>query len=153
MAITIQSTYLTDYAAGFPGMLADGNVTNRPSGIVQDAAGIAFGIATFQSGSTDGKAITATPGTKFKGVTIATAGAVASLTGVVDTYAQYATASLCDMGDIWVTASGTTTPGAAVYVTSAGAFTATSAGNTAIPATFIDAAANGAPVRIRIVQQ
>lgn len=153
MAITIQSTYLTDYAPGFPGMLADGNVTDRPSGIVQDAAGIAYGIATFQSGTTDGKAITATPGTKFKGVTIATAGATTSLTGVVDTYGQYATASLCDMGDIWVTAASATTPGAAVYVTSGFAFTATVGSNTAIPATFIDAVASGAPVRIRIVQQ
>lgn len=153
MPITIQSTYLTDYAAGFPGMLADGNVTNRPTGLVQDAAGIPFGIATFQSGTTDGKAITATPGTKFKGVTIATAGAVATLAGTVDLYGQYASASLCDMGDIWVLAGSATTPGAAVFVTSAGAFTATASGNTAIPATFIDAVASGAPVRIRIVQQ
>lgn len=153
MAITIQNSYLTDYAPGFPGMLADGNVTNRPTGIVQDAAGIAFGLAAFQSGTTDGKAVTATPGTKFKGVTIANAGVVGQVGAAVDTYPQYSSASLCDMGDIWVTAASATTPGAAVYVTSAGAFTATASGNTAIPATFMDAVASGAPVRIRIVQQ
>lgn len=152
MAITIQSTYLNDYAAGFPGMLADGNVTNRPTGIVQDAAGIAFGMATFQVASPD-KGVTATPGTKFKGVTIANAGVVPPIGGTVDTYGQYASASLCDMGDIWVTAASATTPGAPVYVTAAGAFTATASGNTAIPATFIDTVASGAPVRIRIVQQ
>jgi hypothetical protein len=154
MSITVQSTYLTDYVAGFPGMLADGNVTNRPTGIVQDVAGIAFGIATFQSGATDGKAITATPGTKFKGVTIANAGLVAPVGGAADTYGQYASASLCDMGDIWVLAGSNTTPGAPVYVTSAGVFTTVSTGgNIAIPATFIDAVSSGAAVRIRIVQQ
>jgi hypothetical protein len=75
MAITVQSTYLTDYVPGFPGMLADGNVTNRPSGTVEDSAGIAFGKAAFQ-GTAD-RGLTATPGTKFKGITIANAGVVA----------------------------------------------------------------------------
>jgi hypothetical protein len=153
MAITVQSTYLTDYAQGFPGMLADGNITNRPTGIVQDAAGMAFGAAAFQSGTTDHQAITATPGTKFKGVVIANVGIVAGPSGVADTHGQYASASLCDMGDIWVTAGSTTTAGAAVYVTSGGAYTATSTSNTAIPASFMDAVASGAPVKIRIVQQ
>lgn len=153
MAFTAQTTYLTDYVAGFPGMLADGNVTNRPTGIVQDATPIPFGTAVFQSGATDGKAVTATPGTKFKGVTIANAGIVAGLAGTVDAYGQYASVSLCDMGDIWVQATSSTTPGAPVYVTSAFAFTANSAGNTAIPATFIDAVTTSGPARIRIVQQ
>jgi len=151
MSITIQSTYLTDYVAGFPGMLADGNVTNRPSGTVEDSAGIAFGKACFQ-GTAD-RGITATPGTKFKGVTIANAGVVPPIGGAVDTYLQYASASLCDMGDIWVTAGANVAAAAAVYVTSAGVFTSSSSGNTAIPATFIDTVLSGAPVRIRIVQQ
>jgi hypothetical protein len=152
MAITIQNTYLTDYAPGFPGMLADGNLTNRPTGLVQDAAGIAFGLATFAHATID-KGVTATPGTKFRGVTIANAGVVAGIGAAADTYPQYASASLLDMGDIWVTAGSNTTPSAAVYVTAGGVFTATSTGNTAIPATFIDTAASGAPVRIRVVQQ
>jgi hypothetical protein len=151
MAITIQSTYLTDYVTGFPGMLADGNVTNRPSGTVEDSAGIAFGKAAFQG--TNDRGLTATPGTKFKGVTIANAGVIAPVGGAADTYLQYASASLCDMGDIWVLAGSNTTPGAAVYVTSAGAFTTVSSGNTAIPATFMDTVTSGSPVRLRIVQQ
>lgn len=151
MAITIQSTTLTDYVAGFPGMLADGNVTNRPSGTVEDSAGIAFGKAAFQ-GTAD-RGLTATPGTKFKGITIANAGVVAPLGASADTYLQYASASLCDMGDIWVAAGSNTTPGAAVYVTSGGVFTATSSSNTAIPATFMDTVTSGSPVRLRVVQQ
>lgn len=151
MSITIQSAYLTDYVAGFPGMLADGNVTNRPSGTVEDSAGIAFGKACFQG--TNDRGLTATPGTKFKGVTIANAGVIGPVGAAVDTYLQYASASLCDMGDIWVTAGSNTTPGAAVYVTSGGVFTATVGSNTLLPASFIDTVLSGAPVRIRIVQQ
>jgi hypothetical protein len=52
MSITIQSTYGTDYAKGFPGMLADGNTQSRPTRTIEDAAGIAFGKAAFQ-GSND----------------------------------------------------------------------------------------------------
>lgn len=151
MAITVQDTYLTDYAPGFPGMLADGNTQSRPTGIVQDAGGIAFGKAAFAG--TAGRQITGTPGTKFKGIVIADVGVVAGLTGTADVHGQYGTCSLCDMGDIWVVAGSTTTKDAAAYVTSAGAFTATSTGNTAIPATFMDAVGSGAPVRLRVVQQ
>jgi len=152
MAITVQDTYLTDYAAGFPGMLADGTTQNRVTGIVADAAGIAFGKAAFSSGTT-GKQITATPGTKFKGITIAHSALATGLTGTADVYGQYASANLLDNGNIFVTAGATVAKDAAVYVTSAGVFTSVSSGNTAIPATFMDAAASGAPVKIRVIQQ
>lgn len=151
MAITVQDTYLTDYATGFPGMLADGNTQARPTGISADASATPFGSAVFSTGT--GRQVTKTPGTKFKGIVIADVGIVAAPGGVADAHAQYGTMSLCDMGDIYVTAGSTTTKDAAVYVTSAGVFTATATANTAIPATFMDAVASGAPVRIRVVQQ
>ncbi|MGE7204908.1 structural cement protein Gp24 [Sphingomonas sp. NPDC019816] len=151
MPITVQDTYLTGYAQGFPGMLADGNTQSRPTGIAADAAGIAFGKAVFSTGV--GKQVTATPGTKFKGIVIADSGIVPGLTGTADVHPQYSTMSLLDMGDIWVLAGSNTTKDAAAYVTSAGAFTTTASGNTAIPATFMDAVSSGAPVRLRVVQQ
>ena len=152
MPITIQDTYLTDYATGFPGMLADGEVTNRTTGEVEDAAGLPFGRAAFKGTNRNG--VTGTPGTKFKGVTIADAGVVNGIGELVDGYRQRASASLIDEGDIWVTAGSAVAVDAAVYVTAAGAFNSTSTGNTAIPATFLDAAtAAGQPVRIRIVRQ
>jgi hypothetical protein len=52
MALTFQNTYLTDYAQGFPGMLANGETQNRISRTIEDAAGVAFGRAVFQ-GATD----------------------------------------------------------------------------------------------------
>lgn len=151
MPITIQDTYLTDYATGFPGMLADGEVTNRTTGEVEDAAGIAFGKAVFKG--TARKGVTATPGTKFKGVTISDVGTINPIGSIVDGYRQNASASLIDEGNIWVAAASTTTVDAPVYVTAAGAFTATSTGNTAIPATFLDAVTTSGNVRIRIVRQ
>ncbi|GGB15027.1 hypothetical protein GCM10011380_00550 [Sphingomonas metalli] len=151
MPITVQDTYLTDYAQGFPGMLADGNTQSRPSGINADATATPFGSAVFSTGS--GRQVTKTPGTKFKGIVIADVGVVAGLNGTADAHGQYATMSLLDQGDIWVTAGSNTTKDAAVFVTAAGVFTATSTSNTAIPATFMDAVTSGAPVRLRVVQQ
>lgn len=151
MAIVIQDNYLTDYMPGFPGMLADGNTQSRPTGIIADAAGVAFGKAVFSTGT--GKQVTATPGTRFKGIVIADVGLVPGVTGTPDQHGQYGTASLCDMGDIWVQAGSATTKDAPAYVTPAGAFTTAPAGNTAIPATFMDAVGNGAVVRLRVVQQ
>lgn len=151
MSITIQSTYATSYAEGFPGMLADGTTSNRVSGTVEDAGGIAFGKACF--GGTAERGITATGGTKFKGISIADAGVVPAIGGTADVYPQYANISLLDQGDIWVLAGANTTKDAAVYVTSGGAFTPTSSSNTAIPATFMSAVSSGAPVKIRVVQQ
>jgi hypothetical protein len=151
MAITIQNSYATDYAKGFPGMLADGNTQARPSGTVETAAGIAFGAACFQ-GTAD-RGISSTPGTKFKGIAIANAGVINPIGTGVDLYAQYQNISMLDQGDIFVAAGSNTTPGAAVYVTSGGVFTATSTSNTAIPATFMETVTSGAPVKIRVVQQ
>jgi hypothetical protein len=151
MAITIQNSYLTDYVKGFPGMLADGNTQARPSGTVETVAGIPFGAACFQ-GTAD-RGVTSTPGTKFKGIAIANAGVINPVGAAVDTYAQYQNISMLDMGDIYVTAGSAMTPGAALFVTPAGAITTTATANTAIPATSMETAASGAPVKIRVVQQ
>lgn len=151
MAITVQDTYLTDYAKGFPGMLANGETQNRISRTVEDSAGIAFGKAVFSG--TDDHGVTATPSANFIGITIADVGIVPlSASGAADTYAQYQTASIIDMGTIWVTAGSNTTDKAAVYVTSGGVFTTSSSSNTLIPATFVDTVSSGAPVRIRVTQ-
>ena len=148
MTITIQSTYLQGPARGFPGMIANGEDSNRISRTVEDAAGIAFGLAVFQ-GATD-HGVTATPSTNFMGVTIADAGVIALPGGALDTYQQYTTAGILNEGTIIVTTSVAVTPRQPVYVTSAGVFTNVVTANTLLPATFDETAAAGAPVRIRI---
>lgn len=148
----VQSTYNTSFPGGFPGQVANGETSNRKSRTVEDSAGIGFGLATFRGAGDHG--VTATPAANaFQGITIANHGVQPLPGGVAaDIYPQYSTAALLDEGVIWVTAGSNTTDGAAVYVTAGGAFTATSSGNTAIPAIFEDTVSSGAPVRIRVTR-
>ncbi len=148
----VQSTYADTIPVGFPGMVANGEASNRLSRTVEDAAGIAFGKAAFRGSGDNG--VTATPGAgTFMGITIADHG-IQPVPGTVaaDIYPQYASAGLLNEGEIWVTAGSNTTDGAAVYVTSGGVFTATSSGNTAIPAVFDDTVSSGSLVRLRVAR-
>lgn len=152
MAITLQSTYSESYAKGFPGMVANGEKSNRISRTVEDAAGIAFGKATFRGTGDHGVTGTPAVGT-FMGVTIADRGVVpAVIGGDVDEYSQYATAGLLIEGCIYVTAGEDVTDGAAAYVTAGGAFVDTAGANTAIPAVFDETVASGGIVRLRVRQ-
>lgn len=151
MAVT-QSTFLDKPPLPPPGVVANGEKSNRLSRTVEDAAGIPFGRAVFRGAGDHG--CTATPAADaFLGVTITSAGEV-QLTGsqTVDAYQRYASAGLLNEGVIWITAGAATTPGQAAYVDGTGAFT-TSEAATPIPATFDDTAAQGAPCRLRITRQ
>jgi len=152
MSFIVQNSTLTDYVAGFPGMVANGEESNRLSRTVEDAAGIAFGKAAFR-GATD-RGCTATPAAgKFMGITIADAGVVPTLDQTTaDIYQQYATAGLLNEGVIFVTAGAAVAAGDQAYVTSAGAITNVSSSNTLIPAKFDEAAASGAIVRLRVTR-
>jgi hypothetical protein len=78
MPFIVQSTYKTGYDAGYPGMVANGETSNRISRTVEDSAGIAFGKAAFRGA--DDRGCTATPAAgKFMGITIADAGVVPTL--------------------------------------------------------------------------
>jgi hypothetical protein len=152
MAITIQNSYATDYTRGFPGMVANGEVSNRISRTVEDAAGIGFGKAAFRGSGDHG--VTGTPAaSSFMGITIADAGVVpATIGGDVDEYSQYATAALLNEGVIYVTVGEDVTDGAQAYVTAGGAFVDTSTSNTAIPARFDETVASGGICRLRVTR-
>lgn len=151
MAITVQDTYLTDYAQGFPGMLANGETQNRISRTIEDAAGIAFGKATFRGVGDHG--VTATPAANtFMGVTISDIGVVPAVGGSADVFPQYATASLLKTGVIWVTVGANVADGEQAYVTSGGAFTNVSTSNTLIPARFDTTASSGGLARLRVFE-
>lgn len=152
----IQSTYTTSIPVGYPGMVANGEEGNRISRTVEDSAGLPFGRAVFRGVGDRG--CTATPSATagaFLGISIANL-AIQPTAGVIspgfpaDTYHQYGEAGILNEGEIWVTAGSNTTQGAPVAVTSAGAFTATVSGNTAIPAYFDDTVTSGAMVRLRV---
>lgn len=150
MANTVQSAYAASIPVGYPGMVANGETSNRLSRTVEDAAGLGFGKAAFRGVNDHG--VTGTPGTQFMGVTIANHGVQALVGGAADTYPQYATAGLLNEGEIFVLSSTATTDGAAVYVTPAGLFSATSSGNTAIPAAFDDTLSAAGIVRLRVAR-
>lgn len=152
MAITVQSSYLTNVPTGFAGMVYDGEASNRISRSVEDAAGIAFGTACFRGAGNHGT--TATPAAnKFLGVSIADAGQVPGLGETADTIAQYRTIALLNEGVIWVNGSVAVNQGDPAYVTSAGAFTNVATGNTALPAHFDATTSAAGLVPLRVIRQ
>ncbi len=150
----IQPTYTQAIPLGYPGMIANGEPSNRISRTVEDVAGIPFGRAAFRGVGEHG--CTATPNAAtFMGITIEDP-TVVSLAGVApggvaaDIYPQYATAGLLSRGEICVTAGVTVTAGQDVYVTAAGVFTNASSGNTLLPAKFDTNAASGGILWLRV---
>lgn len=141
MAI-VQTLYPDTPAVGLPGMIANGELSNRISRTVEDAAGIAFGKAAFRGIGDHG--CTATPAAgAFLGFVSADAA------GSADSVPQYATAAVLTKGALFVVAGEAVTDGAPVYVTPGGAIVDTAAGNIAAPGWQFDATvANGAIVRI-----
>lgn len=149
----VQSTYATSIPVGYPGMIANGETSNRISRTVEDAAGIAFGRAAFRGSGDHG--VTATPSADLMGIVIADPGIQPLPGGVAaDIVPQYGSAAILTQGVIWVVAGSNTTDGAAVYVgdgdpDTAGIFTTSSTGNVALTGwTFQDTVSEGALVRI-----
>lgn len=148
----VQNSYAAAYAPGFPGMVANGETSNRLSRTVEDVSGLGFGRAAFRGVGDHG--VTGTPSATagaFMGITIADP-TVTPVPGgtAADVYPQFASAGILNDGVIWVTAGSNTTDGAPAYVTSGGAFSASSTSNSAIPAVFDDTVASGALVRLRV---
>jgi hypothetical protein len=146
----LQTSYSETIAAGYPGMVANGETSNRISRTCEDAAGIGFGKAVFRGSGDHG--CTATVGTSatFLGVTIATS-ALALTAGVdADEYQQYDNVPIMSAGAIWVTAGEAVADGSQVYAdASTGAFVDTSTSNILLTGWFFDTtAANAALVRI-----
>ena len=137
-----QTTYNTSLTPGVPGLVANMETANSISRLVEDVAGIGFGVAVFQG--TGDLGITAAPGTMFRGVTVQDKTLLASQGQPVDVYPQKATAAVHEKGTIWVQASAAVAAGTPAYVTPAGAWTTATAGNTAIPGGFFDSSTTGA---------
>lgn len=151
----VQSTYAETIPVGYPGMVANGETSNRVSRTVEDAAGIGFGKAVFRGSGVHG--ITATvsaTATDFVGFTISDVSQSAGLAGDVDEYPQYATAAVITMGVVWVTAGATVVAGGQVYVgdgdpLTAGDFDDSATGNVILTGWFfMDGGADGDLVRI-----
>jgi len=131
----LQSTY-GDPAKGYPGMVANGETSNRITRTCEDAAGIAFGKPVYRGSGDHG--CTATVGTlaSFYGFTISTS-ALAPVAGQdADEYQQYDNVGIITSGSVFVAVTGNVADGAALTV-GTGAGAADGIGSTAADATHI----------------
>lgn len=146
----VQDTYNSAPAVGFPGMVANGETSNRISRTVEDAAGIGFGVAAFKgAGDRGGTKVVGTAAT-FLGFVIADHGQPVLPGGVAaDIVPRYQSAGILTLGAMDVVIQDDVTDQAPVYIDAAtGLITDTSSGNIATGWIFDDTAAAGAIVRI-----
>jgi hypothetical protein len=134
----VQTVYDASPADGRPGMVANGETSNRITRAVEDAAGIAFGRFAFRGTSDYG--CTATPAAGgVLGVVIANKAQTPVPGGpAADIVAQREQAAIMTLGAIFVTAGEDVTDGAQVYVTAAGAIVDTVGSNIIAPGWFFD---------------
>ncbi|WP_375248302.1 hypothetical protein [Sphingomonas sp.] len=143
-----QDTYLDTLPVGYPGMVANGETSNRISRTIKDAGGIGFGKAVFEG--TDEHSCSATGNAAaFLGISIAHEALAPIVGGTPDVFPQNANVPIMTLGVIWVLAAASVTKRDLVYVTSAGAFTNSSSNNTLLAGWVFDTtAASGGLVKI-----
>lgn len=132
----LQTTYTDTVAKGYPGMVANGETSNRITRTCETAAGVAFGQPVYRGTGDHG--CTATIGTlaTFLGWTIASAGQALIAGQDADEYQQYDNVPIMTLGAIYVNVKGAVADGAAITV-GTGVGAADLIGTTAADATHI----------------
>lgn len=142
----LQSSFVEDIPVGYPGMDADGELSSIITRVLESAT-VGFGKAVYQ-GTAD-RGVVTTPSANLLGFTLANKTLPVTDVRPADTFVTKDNLRVKNRGKIWVLAGAAVTPRQPVYVTSAGAITNVSTGNTAATGwEFDDTAASGAPVRI-----
>jgi hypothetical protein len=109
----LQTTYSETIAAGYPGMVANGETSNRITRTCEDAGGIPFGVPVYRGTGDHG--CTRTPGGELLGISIATSALALTAGADADVYPQYENVAILTQGVIWVTAGEAVTDGGAAY--------------------------------------
>lgn len=132
----VQTTYATDLAVGYAGMIANGEEGNRITRTAEPAGGIGFGVPCYRGTGDHGCTDTVGTLATFLGWSIAhqALGLIAGQTA--DEYAQYENVNILTSGAIFIHVTGAVTDGAAITV-GAGAGIADLYGATAADATHI----------------
>lgn len=146
----LQSTFSEDIPGGFPGMDADGELSNIISRVLEGETDCEFGRPVY-AGSAD-RGVTLTVSAALKGFALARKGLPLTADRPADVYAPGDTVAVKERGKIWVTSTTSAANDAQVYVTSAGAITNSSGGNTAATGWFFDDTIS-APGVVRIVRR
>lgn len=148
----VQDTYNAAPATGFPGMVANGETSNRISRNVEDAAGLAFGHAAFAGADDRGCTGTVKTAADFLGFVIADHGQPVLPGGVAaDIVPRYQAAGILALGAIDVVAQDAVADRAPVFIDAAtGGITSAAGGGANIATGFIfdDTAGAGAIVRV-----
>ncbi len=132
----LQSTYSEDITAGFPGMVANGETSNRITRTCEVAAGVGFGVPVYRGTGDHGCTNTVGTLATFLGWTIASTGQSYTAGQDADEYQQYDNVPIITLGAIYITVTGAVTDGAAITV-GAGGGIADLYGATAADATHI----------------
>ena len=143
----LQGSFGEEIATGYPGMEADGELSN-PITRTLEVASCGFGKAVYR-GANDRGAVTTPAAGALLGFTIKNPGLPVTADRPADAFARGDNLRIKNRGKIWVLAGANVADGDPVYVTAAGAITNATTGNTAADGwTFDDTAASGAVVRI-----
>jgi len=132
----LQTSYTETVAKGYPGMVANGETSNRISRTCETAAGIGFGQPVYRGSGDHGCTLTVGTLATFLGWAIATAGQAVIAGQDADEYQQYDNVPILTLGAIYVNVKGAVTDGAAITVGTGGG-AADLIGSTAADATHI----------------
>lgn len=116
----LQTAYSDTITKGYPGMVANGETSNRISRTCETAAGIAFGQPAYRGSGDHGCVATVGTLATFLGWTIAHAGQALIAGQDADEYQQYDTVNIMTSGAIYVSVKGAVTDGAAITVGTGG---------------------------------
>lgn len=148
----VQDQYKTAPDIGYPGMVANGETSNRISRDVEDVAGIAFGKAVFAGASDRGCTATVKTADDFLGFVIADHGQPVLPGGVAaDIVPRYQSAGIMVLGPIYVVAQDAIADRAPIFIDAAtGGVTSAAGGGANIPTGFRsdDTVAAGAILRL-----
>lgn len=143
----LQNTFNEDVQVGYPGMEADGELSNIITRTLESAS-VGFGKAVFRGTADRGTVTTPAAGTLL-GFTLSNPSLPVTADRAADTYITKDNLRIKNRGKIWVTAGAAVADGDAVYITSAGVITNVATDNIAATGwEFDDTAASGALVRI-----
>lgn len=116
----LQTTYSDNLAKGYPGMVANGETSNRISRTCETAAGIGFGQPVYRGTGDHGCTLTVGTLATFLGWSIAQHGQALLAGQDADEYQQYDTVAILTSGAIYVNVKGAVTDGAAITVGTGG---------------------------------
>lgn len=141
----MQSTYLTELATAYAGMIANEEPKFLVSRTVETAA-LGFGKAVKRGAADSGVVATAGAAADiFLGITVREHDTVAQ-----DVFSVKEDALIMTKGVIWVVAAGAVTQGGAVYVDSAGKYTSTVGTNTPVPNGRFDSSTTAADQLVKV---